>query len=43
MDFIDAKLNLQNAKLTDIKNQYDFIAAMVELYYLTGQLNSLVN
>lgn len=43
MDFIDAKLNLQNAKLTDIKNQYDFIAAMVELYYLIGQLNSLIN
>jgi len=43
MDFIDAKLNLQNAKLTEIKNQYDFIAAMVELYYLTGQLNSLIN
>ncbi len=43
MDFIDAKLNLQNAKLTDIKNQYDFIAAMVELYYLTGKLNSFIN
>lgn len=43
IDFIDAKLNLQNAKLTDIKNQYDFIAAMVELYYLTGQLTTMIN
>lgn len=41
IDFIDAKLNLQNARLTDIKNEYDFIAAIVELYYLTGRLNSI--
>ncbi|MEJ2052507.1 MAG: TolC family protein [Calditrichaceae bacterium] len=42
IEFIDAKLNLQNSRLTDIKNEYDFIAAMVELYYLSGQLNTLI-
>lgn len=42
LDFIDAKLNLQNAKLSGIRNQYDFISAIVELYYLTGQLDSIV-
>ena len=42
LDFIDAKLNLQNAKLSGIRNQYDFISAIVELYYLTGQLDSVV-
>jgi len=42
IDFIDAKLNLQNARLTDISNQYDFITTMVELYYLLGDLKSIV-
>ncbi len=40
--FIDAKLSLQNAKLSHLKNQYDFISAMVELYYLTGKLEKLL-
>ncbi len=40
--FIDAKLNLQNAKLSHLKNRYDFISAMVELYYLTGKLEILL-
>ena len=40
--FIDAKLSLQNAKLGCLKNQYDFISAMVELYYLTGKLEKLL-
>ena len=43
IDFIDAKLNLQNAELSDINNQYDFISAMVELYYLLGKLDSIVS
>jgi len=43
IDFIDAKLNLQNAELNDINNQYDFISAMVELYYLLGKLDKIVD
>ena len=43
IDFIDAKLNLQNAELGDINNHYDFISAMVELYYLLGKLDEIVN
>lgn len=43
IDFIDAKLNLQNARLTEINTQYDFIAAMVELYYLLGQLDRIAD
>jgi len=42
IDFIDAKLNLQNAKLNDISTNYDFISAMVELYYMLGKLNLLI-
>ncbi|MBU1101641.1 MAG: TolC family protein [Bacteroidetes bacterium] len=42
IDFVDAKLNLQNAQLTDVHNQYDFIIAMVELYYMLGKIDSLV-
>lgn len=42
IEFIDAKLNLQNAKLGHLKNRYDFISAMVELYYLTGKLEKLL-
>ena len=43
IDFIDAKLNLQNAELSDINNHYDFITAMVELYYLLGKLDELMD
>ncbi|MBN2008210.1 TolC family protein [candidate division KSB1 bacterium] len=42
IDFIDAKLNLQNAKLDEITTEYDFMTAMVELYYLLGKLETLV-
>ena len=42
IDFIDAKLNLQNAKLEEINVQYDFISAMVELYYLLGKVESIL-
>jgi outer membrane protein TolC len=38
IDFVDAKVNLQNANLVDISNYYDFITGMVELYYLLGKL-----
>lgn len=42
IDFIDAKLNWQNAKLNNINTHYDFITAMVELYYLLGGMENLV-
>jgi len=42
IDFIDAKLNFQNARLTQLKNNYDFISGMVELYYLLGKLELLL-
>lgn len=43
IDFIDAKLNLQNARLGEVKNHYDFISGMVELYYLTGRIEKLLD
>jgi len=43
LDFIDAKLNLQNSKLENINTHYDFISAMIELYYLLGKLNNVIN
>ena len=43
IDFIDAKLNLQNAKLNDIGNDYDFISAIIEMYYLLGKLDQIIN
>jgi outer membrane protein len=43
LDFIDAKINLQLAELTDINNNYDFIAAIVELYYLIGKLDIILD
>jgi outer membrane protein TolC len=43
IEFIDAKLSLQNAKLNEITVHYDFISAMVELYYLLGKLGSVVD
>jgi len=42
LDFIDAKLNLQNSKLDNINTHYDFISAMVELYYLLGKLDGVI-
>lgn len=42
LDFIDAKLNLQDARLNYINMQYDFISAVIELYYMIGRLESIV-
>jgi outer membrane protein TolC len=42
IELVDAKLNLQDAKLTRISNYYDFISGMVELYYLLGKLDKIV-
>ena len=38
IDYIDAKLNLQNAELENISTQFDFISTMVQLYYLVGRI-----
>lgn len=38
IDYIDAKLNLQNAELENISTQFDFISTMVQLYYLIGRI-----
>ncbi|MFQ6678079.1 MAG: TolC family protein [Fidelibacterota bacterium] len=43
LDFINTKLDLQNSELADINNQYDFISAIVELYYLLGKLDIIVD
>jgi outer membrane protein TolC len=42
IDFVDAKVNLQNANLDDVNNYYDFIRGMVELYYLLGKLQNIL-
>ncbi len=42
IDFIDAKLNLQNARLEAVKNNYDFLAAIIEVYYLLGKIDTFV-
>ncbi len=42
IELVDAKLNLQDANLSDISNYYDFISGMVELYYLLGKLDKIV-
>ncbi len=42
LEFIDAKLNLQDARLNYINTQYDFISSVIELYYLIGRLESIV-
>jgi len=40
--FIDAKLALQNARLTHLKNEFSFISTMVQLYYMIGKLPQLI-
>ena len=42
IDFIDAKLKMQEANINYIANNYLFIASIVELYYLTGKIESLI-
>ncbi|MFH1526853.1 MAG: TolC family protein [Bacteroidota bacterium] len=43
IEFIDASLNLQSAKLNRVNLQYDFLTSIVELYYLLGKVEELVN
>lgn len=42
LDFIDAKLNLQKSKLDNINIYYEFITGMVELYYLLGKMEKII-
>lgn len=42
IDYIDAKLNMQTAAIEYISSSYNFISSIVELYYLTGKIESLI-
>lgn len=42
LDVIDAKLNLQNARLLEITTQFDLTSAVIELRYLMGGLDDLI-
>lgn len=42
IDFIDAKLNLQNARLNQLSINYDLISTIVELYYMLGKVESVI-
>lgn len=42
IDYIDAKLRMQEANINYISNNYLFIASIVELYYLTGKIQNLI-
>ena len=42
LDVIDAKLNLQNARLMEITTRFDLTSAVIELSYLMGSLDDLV-
>ncbi len=43
IDYIDAKLKLQEAGINNISTSYGFIMSIVELYYLTGKIEILIN
>lgn len=43
IDFIDAKLNYQNAKLNKLSINYDLISTIVELHYLLGKVETILN
>lgn len=42
IDYIDAKLNMQTAAIEYVSSSYNFISSIVELYYLTGKIESLI-
>ncbi len=42
IDYIDAKLNMQNANINYVSSTYNFIISITELYYLTGKIGNLV-
>lgn len=43
IEFIDAKLNLQNARFTKINVNYDLISSVVELFYMLGRIETIMN
>lgn len=43
IDFIDAKLNYQNSALQKTYVQYDLISGVVELYYMLGKIEKIMN
>ncbi len=43
IDFIDAKLNYQNSELNLTNTKYNFISAILEFYYLTGRIETILN
>jgi len=42
IEFIDAKLNYQNAKISKSSTYYDLISAVVELYYMLGKMEFIL-
>ena len=42
IDLLDAQLDLREAHINDIATQYEFISAIVELYYLLSKLETLL-
>lgn len=42
IEYIDAKLNMQNANINYISYNYNFISSIVELYYLTGEIENII-
>lgn len=42
IDYIDAKLKLQESSVNYINNSYLFVMSVVELYYLTGKIEKII-
>jgi outer membrane protein TolC len=42
LEYLDVLLNRQNTKLAKIKNQFDYIVSVVELNYLLGTINAVI-
>ena len=42
IDYIDAKIRMQDANVNYIGNNYNLIISIVELYYLTGNIENLI-
>ena len=42
IDFIDAKVSVQKARIENVSNRHDFLSSVVELHYLLGTINSIV-
>jgi len=42
IDYVDAKLNMQNANINYVGSTYDFIISVVRLHFLTGNIEHLI-